>query len=146
MKPIPTRRQLRAAQYDRFEYRPLGLAAAALVSLFMAAPAVAHETADAIAVDGVERSERLIGQQVSANEARRAAYRYLGELGYSRYSNVGAARVRSITREGDTWIVNVAYSTGGRVMSRQATLFVDADTALVSERAPDSFERRVANR
>lgn len=143
MKPIPTRRQFRAAQYDRLEYRPLRIAAAALASILIASPAVAHETAAAVAVDG---GERRIVQQVSASDARRAAYRYLGELGYSRYSSTGSARVRSITREGDTWIVDVACSNGGRVLSRHATLYVDATTAFVSEQAPDDFERRVANR
>lgn len=143
MKPIPTRGQLRAAQYDRSEYRPLRIAAAALAALLIGNPAIAHETAAAVAVDG---GTRLIAQQVSASEARRAAYRYLGELGYSRYSSTGSARVRSITREGDTWIVNVAYSTGGRVLSRRATLFVDAATAFVSEQAPADLERRVATR
>ena len=124
------------------------LATAAAALLLLALQAQGADTADGVAVDDYESvyvpAGQVIRQQISANEARRAAYRYMSELGYARNSSLGSARVRSVTREGDTWILTVAYTSGGRTLSRKAVLFVDANTALVSELPPGDIEGRVA--
>ena len=93
---------------------------------------------------GVAIDEIVVEQQVSANEARRAAYRFLAARGYSRKIGAGSARVRSITRDGDTWIVQVSVTHGGAVQSDKAMLYIDARTALVSEAPPENLPSRVA--
>jgi len=111
-------------------------------------PAHADGADQAVAVDAADTAKkveiRYVDPQLSANDARRAAYGYLRKLGYSRNSNTGTARIRSTTREGDTWIVEVAYSRGGRVLSQRAVLYVDADSALVTEVPPSGDDRRIA--
>jgi len=116
----------------------------AAVILFLAGAAAAHETADSVAVDGPDHTLRYANPQLSANDARRAAYSHMAELGYRRHGGPGSVRVRSTTREGDTWIVEVAYSAGGRVLSQRAMLYVDAESALVSEVPPENLDNRVA--
>jgi hypothetical protein len=126
------------------------VAALAAALALLASPAHAGDATEAVAVDAAGKAPldevRVVGDPVSAHDARRAAYRYLGELGYTRSSGIGAARVRSITREGDTWILRVAYSRIGRVLGQQTMLYVDANSALVSEVAPEGIDGRVAAR
>ena len=45
---------------------------------------------------------------------------------------IGAARIKSITRDGDTWILHVRYSQDSLTMRHSALLYVDAKKALVS--------------
>lgn len=132
-------------------YRPAhGLIRSIAVSAFgallvsFAAQTEANDADDAISIDRYEAPEA--SAQLSASDARRRAYRYLAELGYTNSSAIGGARVRSVTREDHTWIVRIAYSTGGRVLSQKAVLYIDADTALVSETPPRDGEGRVAAR
>lgn len=80
---------------------------------------------------------------LSASEARRRAYDYMTDLGYTK-SGVGAARVQDMTLEGQTWIAKVAYSTGGRTLTSKAVLYIDAHSALVSEVPPKSADVSVA--
>ncbi len=113
------------------------LAAALLVA---AAPAVAS---DAVAVDDA-LDDTVIEKQITANDARRAAYGYLREQGYTRKIGPGGARVRAITRDGDTWLVKVSMSNGTSVQSVRSMLYIDAKTALVSEVPPEEQPSRVA--
>lgn len=124
--------------------RSIALSAFGALLLSFAAQAEANDAEGAIRIDRYEAPEAT--GQLSASDARRRAYRYLAKLGYTNSSAIGGARVRSITREGDTWIARIAYSTGGRVLSRKAVLYIDADTALVSETPPRDGEGRVATR
>lgn len=118
------------------------LAATAITALVTVSPAAfAGDTHEAVAVDA---DKMLIQQQLSAHDARRAGYRYLGTLGYGRTSGIGSARVRSVTREGDVWILRVAFGNGSRVQSQTAVLYVDAVSALVSEVAPSGIDGQVA--
>ncbi len=118
------------------------LAATAIAALAATSPAaLAGDTRDAVAVD---TDKTLMQQQLSAHDARRAGYRYLGALGYARTSGIGSARVRSVTREGNVWILRVAFGNGSRVQSRTAVLYVDAVSALVSEVAPSGINGQVA--
>ena len=98
-----------------------------------------------LADDWKSYTDARVDKQVSAYEARRAAYRYLRDLGYSRRVGPGSAQVRSITRDGDTWIIRVALSNGGAVRSERAMLYVDATTALVSEVPPTNKPSAVAS-
>ena len=97
----------------------------------------------AVAGDGPKKTT-VIEEQVSASEARRVAYRYLSRQGYARRVGPGSARVRSITRDGDTWIITVAFSNGTNVQSGRTMLYVDARTALVSEVPPTNRSDTVA--
>lgn len=122
--------------------RPLALLGAALGALALTAQAADLETgkADELPVYRIQ----LAGDQVTAHDARRAAYRYLAGLGYTSGNGIGAARVRSMTRDGDTWILRIAFSRGGRALSQRAVLYVDADTEVVSEVPPAGADGPVA--
>ena len=96
-----------------------------------------------VAGDGHEAAP-VVDQQISANEARRVAYRYLSDQGYGRRIGPGSARVRDITRDGDTWILTVAFSNGTNVQSGRTMLYIDARTALVSELPPTKRSDTVA--
>jgi hypothetical protein len=73
---------------------------------------------------------------ISANSAKRLARGFLRERGFVSGIGPGAARIRSISRDGGTWIVQVAYSLDTTTMTKRATLYIDADSASVSEVAP----------
>lgn len=116
------------------------VAAAAILAVsfaLIAQPASAGDDG-AVAIDDRIIEHEVI-RQISANEARRTAYRHLAALGYSRKIGPGSARVRSITRDGGTWIVRVAISNGTSVQSEQRMLYIDARTALVSEIPPEDL-------
>ena len=121
-----------------------------LAAAIFASPAHAGDAPEASKIKVEETAAleeiRVVSESVSANDARRAAYRYLADQGFSKRSGLGAVRVRSTTREGDTWVLSVSYSRTGRALSQQAMLFVDAESALVSEVAPEDIEGRVAAR
>ena len=73
---------------------------------------------------------------ISASSAKRLARGFMRERGFVSGIGPGAARIRSISRDGGTWIVQVAYSLDTTTMSKRATLYIDADSASVSEVAP----------
>ncbi len=116
-----------------------------VIAATMLATALLLPSGPAAAGDAEDSAETQIERQVSANEARRAAYRYLADQGYSRKIGPGGARVRSITRDGDTWILQVAISNGTSVQSDRSMLYIDAKSALVSEVAPADRPSRVAS-
>ena len=73
---------------------------------------------------------------LSANSAKRLARGFLSERGFVSGIGPGAARIKSISRDGDTWILQVRYSLDTLTMSKRATLYIDAKAATVSEVAP----------
>ena len=81
---------------------------------------------------------------ISANGAKRIARRFLNERGFAYGIGPGAARVKSISRDGDTWVLKVAYSNGGVVMNNYATLYVEANSTTISETAPTKKQVQVA--
>lgn len=103
-----------------------------------AASAYAHETADD-AFDTI-----TVTEQLSAYAAKRLARRYLVEREFEIGTGPGKAKINSITRDNDTWIVQLALSNGGWTMNTRAQLYIDANTALVSEVAPARMPRQVA--
>lgn len=85
-----------------------------------------------------------VTEQLSAYDAKRLARQFLFERGYSNGVGPGNARIKSITRDSDTWIVQVALSNGTHIMNKQAFLYIDANSAMVSEVAPERKPRQVA--
>ena len=73
---------------------------------------------------------------ISASSAKRLARDFMSERGFVRGMGPGAARIKGISRDGSTWVVQVAYSLDTTTMSKRATLYIDADSASVSEVAP----------
>lgn len=128
-----------AARHDNPACRWVATAALALAA-FSASAASGFESGAIIEKGDTSQTE----QRVSAHEARRAGYRYLAALGYGRASGIGSARVSSVSREGDTWILRVAYATGSRVQSRTGLLYVDALSALVTQTPPLRIDGQVA--
>jgi len=102
------------------------------------ASAQADET-DAVAYDNI-----TVTEQVSAHGAKRLARRFLVERGFATGVGPGKAAIKSVTRDDDTWILQVAVSDGGWIMNRTAVLYIDADSALVSEVAPAPKPEQVA--
>jgi len=82
--------------------------------------------------------------QVSASSAKRLVRSFLSERGFVNGVGPGAARIKSISRDGDTWIIQIVYSMGTLVMNNRATLYVNADSATVSEVPPAKKPVRVA--
>ena len=85
-----------------------------------------------------------VKEQVSAHGAKRLARRFLVERGFDTGVGPGKAAIRSVTREGDTWILRVGISDGGWVMNRKAVLYINAKSATVSEVAPEQMPQQVA--
>jgi hypothetical protein len=81
---------------------------------------------------------------ISANSAKRLARGFLAERGFVNGMGPGAARIKSISRDGGTWVVQVAYSLDTLTMNKRATLYIDADSASVSEVAPAKEPVQVA--
>jgi hypothetical protein len=109
--------------------RSLAVLTAAFISLWAGA---AHADADnATAIDNI-----TVTPQVSAHEAKRIARRFLVGRGFATGRGPGKAAIESVTREGDTWVLQLAISNGGWAMNGSATLYIDAYTALLSETAP----------
>ncbi len=103
-----------------------------------AASSYAHETAEK-ADDNI-----AVTEQLSAYGAKRLARQFLVERGFSTGFGPGKATIKSITRDGDTWIVQVAWSNGGWVMDQRGLLYIDANSAMVSEVAPERKPPQVA--
>jgi len=83
-------------------------------------------------------------EQVSAYGAKRLARRFLTNRGFTNGMGPGAARIKSITRDGDTWVLRVAFSLDSHIMNQKALLYVDAGTVRISEVAPARKPRQVA--
>jgi len=83
-------------------------------------------------------------EQVSAYGAKRLARRFLSNRGFVYGVGPGAARIKSITRDGDTWVLHVVFSQDSRIMHESALLYIDAGTARVSEVAPLQAPRHAA--
>jgi hypothetical protein len=81
---------------------------------------------------------------ISANSAKRLVRGFLAERGFVSGIGPGAARIRSISRDGSSWVVQIAYSLSGATMTNRATLYVNADSASVSEVAPEKEPVQVA--
>ena len=97
------------------------------------------------AADADEAYDNItVTQQVSANGAKRLGRHFLVEQGFSYGLGAGAARIKSITRDGNTWILQVRYSLGGLTMNQSALLYVNAKSALVSDVAPKRQPQQVA--
>jgi hypothetical protein len=73
---------------------------------------------------------------ISAHSAKRLARGFMSERGFVSGIGPGAARIKSISRDGGTWIVQIAYSLDTTTMNKRATLYIDADSESVSEVAP----------
>ncbi|MCH8134564.1 MAG: hypothetical protein IIB77_01130 [Proteobacteria bacterium] len=112
----------------------LALVLAAAISLSATASSESEEAYDNINVT----------EQVSAYGAKRLARRFLTDRGFTNGMGPGAARIKSITRDGDTWILQVAFSLDSHIMNERALLYIDAGTARVSEVAPVRKPQQVA--
>ena len=108
-----------------------------IVALIFAA-AISLSATSSHAADSSEQAydNVTVVAPISANSAKRLARGFMRERGFVSGIGPGAARIRSISRDGGTWIVQVAYSLDTTTMSKRATLYIDADSASVSEVAP----------
>ena len=108
--------------------------------------AIGLSSVSAYAADADEEAydNIIVTEQVSAHGAKRLARRFLVERGYGLGVGPGKATIRSVTREGDTWILRIAMSDSGWVMNRRAVLYIDARAATVSEEAPETLPQQVA--
>ena len=108
-----------------------------IVALIFAA-AISLSATSSHAADSSEQAydNVTVVAPISANSAKRLARGFMRERGFVSGIGPGAARIRSISRDGGTWIVQVAYSLGTLSMNQRATLCIDADSASVSEVAP----------
>jgi hypothetical protein len=117
----------------------------ARVATVLLATSLGFATTAANATDSTEAYDNItVTQQVSASGAKRLARKFLTERGFKMGIGPGAARIRSVTRDGDTWILQVRYSHSGYIMNQKAMLYVDANAALVSETAPPQRAEQVA--
>jgi hypothetical protein len=108
------------------DLRIVALALAAVISLSATSSYAADESEEAY--DNV-----TVTAPLSANGVKRLARGFLVERGFVNGIGPGAARIKSISRDGDTWVLQVTYSLGGLTMSQKATLYVNADSTTVSE-------------
>jgi len=115
------------------------------VALLMAA-AIGLSSASSHAADNDEAAydNITVTEQVSAHGAKRLARQFLVERGFATGVGPGKAAIKSVTRDGDTWILQLAISDGGWVMNRRAVLYIDASSAMVSEVAPAPKPEQVA--
>jgi len=133
--------------YDASASRLVAGTAKALAAMaILALPAVSQADDKAGAQDVTAYENIIVTEQVSAHRAKRIARTYLQDRGFRNGMGPGAARIRSITREGDTWVVLVRLNNSNRhVMNEKYYLYVDADTAVVSETPPASPARVAGN-
>ncbi len=107
----------------------LGLALAAATGL---------ASTTSYAADPAESYDNItVTAQVSAHGAKRLGRQFLQEQGFTYGIGPGAAQIRSITRDGDTWVLQVRYSLGGLTMNQSALMYVNVSAGLVREVAPD---------
>ena len=117
------------------------LAIAMVGSFLVALPAsavLAHTPADE------EIAQNSSEKQVSAYEAKRLARVHLCSVGFCSRFGPGGAKVRSITRDAGTWIIDARVSNSSAVMNKQFILYVDAQSGVVSDVAPESSPTQVA--
>jgi hypothetical protein len=81
---------------------------------------------------------------ISANDAKRLARRYLGDLGYSMRIGPGGARILSVSLDEGRWAVRVALSNGGSVQTHALTFYVRINDGVIEEPedAPPQFAAR----
>lgn len=116
-----------------------------IVAVVLAAAFGLSATTSYAADDNEEAYENVtVVAQVSASSAKRLVRSFLSERGFVNGVGVGAARIKSISRDGDTWIIQIAYSLDTLVMNNRATLYVNANSASVSEIAPAKKPVQVA--
>jgi hypothetical protein len=108
-----------------------------IVALIFAA-AISLSATSAHAADSSEQAydNVTVVAPISAHGAKRLVRGFLSERGFVSGIGPGAARIKSISRDGGTWIVQIAYSLDTTTMNKRATLYIDADSASVSEVAP----------
>ncbi len=117
--------------------RTLTVLLAAAIGLSAASSHASEITEDAYA-------NITVTEQLSAYGAKRLARQFLFERGFSIGVGPGNARIKSITRDSDTWIVQVTFSNDSHIMNKRALLYIDANSAMVSEVAPERKPRQVA--
>ena len=109
--------------------------------------AIGLSTASTYAADTNEAAydNITVVEQVSAHGAKRLARQFLVERGFETGVGPGKAAIKSVTREGDTWVLRVSMSNGGWTMNKSAVLYIDAESATVSEVAPERLPQQVAS-
>lgn len=119
--------------------RHLAIALMGSVLVTLAPSAVlAHTPADD------EIAQNSLEQQVSAHEARRLARVHLCSVGFCSRFGPGGAKVRSITRDAGTWIIDARVSNSSAAMNKQLVLYVNAQSGVVSDVAPKPSPTQVA--
>lgn len=83
--------------------------------------------------------------QLSAHDARRLARVHLCSAGYCGSFGPGAAKVSSITRDAETWVLHVRLSDSGTAFKQHHVLYIDANTGVVSEVPPETSPTQVAS-
>ena len=114
----------------------------------LVAAAIGLSSAPSLADDADEKAydNVTVTENVSAYGAKRLARKFLVEGGFSTGVGPGKAAIKSVTRDGDTWVLNVAISDGGWVSNRKEVLYIDAKSAKVSNEAPKTKPEQVAAR
>lgn len=115
-----------------------------LAVLMAAAIGLSSASTYAAETDEAAYDNITVIEQVSANGAKRLARQLLVERGFATGTGPGKAAIKSVTRDGDTWIVQLAISNGGWVMSKREVLYIDANSARVSQVAPERMPQQVA--
>ena len=116
------------------------------ITAVLIASAIALASASSFAADTSEEAydNVTVTEQVSAYGAKRLGRQFLVERGFTTGKGPGKAAIKSVTREGDTWILQVAISDSGWISNRKAVLYIDAASAMVSEVAPAPKPEQVA--
>lgn len=86
---------------------------------------------------GEANSSETPQYSVTANDARRIARKYLGALGYSTQTGPGGARIRSISRDGNTWIIDTRLGGLASAITRRHLVYVNAHTGVIGDRAEE---------
>lgn len=82
---------------------------------------------------------------IELNQNRDMMRSHLKAQGFnSRIGGPGGSRIRNVTRNGGTWVINVRVTHGGIVLSKQHVLYVNARTGGVSDNPPKSSPAQVA--
>ena len=117
------------------------------VFALLAAATIGLSSATTFAADTDEAvyENITVSEPVSAHGAKRLARNFLVDRGFETGVGPGRAAIRSVTRDGDTWILRIGMSDGGWVMNRSAVLYIDAKSATVSEHAPEKLPQQVAS-
>ena len=119
---------------------PFAIVASIVLGALLATTSFAHTPAE----EGFSGYES--NPQVSASAARRLARSYLCSVGFCSSFGPGGAKVRSITRDSATWVINVQLSNGPTSMNQKHVLYVDAQTGAVSETRKEQTPEQVAGK